>query len=79
MSAKLSGLFESSILVFLLSAALTSSVAADKGKPMLSLEEIVGLRSVSGAWISPDADLIAYLLSVPRVVYRDADGPAAGG
>jgi dipeptidyl aminopeptidase/acylaminoacyl peptidase len=76
MSAKLSGLFESSILVFLLSAALTSSVAADKGKPMLSLEEIVGLRSVSGAWISPDADLIAYLLSVPRVVYRDADGPA---
>jgi dipeptidyl aminopeptidase/acylaminoacyl peptidase len=76
MSTKLSGFFESALLVLILTVSLAASTRADEDKSMLSLEEIVGLRSVSGAWISPDADLIAYVLSVPRAVYEDEDGPA---
>ena len=43
-----------------------TAVAADSG---LSLEEIVNLRAVSKAVLSPDGDAVAYLLSVPRALY----------
>ena len=40
----------------------------------LTLEEIVSLKRVSNALMSPDGDRIAYLLSVPRTLYVDDDG-----
>ncbi|HMB73438.1 MAG TPA: S9 family peptidase [Gammaproteobacteria bacterium] len=43
------------------------------GQP-LSLAEIVQLRTVSSARLSPDGERIAYLLSVPREPYVDDDG-----
>jgi len=42
----------------------------------LSLEEIVSLQRVTDAAMSPAGDRIAYLRSVPRTLYVDADGPA---
>jgi dipeptidyl aminopeptidase/acylaminoacyl peptidase len=51
-----------------------SLIAADK--PALSLEETVGLKTASGALLSPNGDAVAYLLSVPRTLYKDADGSA---
>ena len=48
-----------------------TAFAADSG---LSLEEIVNLRTVSKAVLSPDGDAVAYLLSVPRELYKDEDG-----
>ncbi|MEM8816885.1 MAG: S9 family peptidase [Pseudomonadota bacterium] len=44
--------------------------------PALSLEEIVGLERVTAVQMSPAGDRIAYLKSVPRTVYVEADGPA---
>ncbi len=49
------------------------AVAAEEG---LTLEETVGLRTASGALMSPNGDAIAYILSVPRTLYEDSDGPA---
>ena len=51
------------------------SLAADE-LPALSLEETIGLKSASGAVMSPNGDAIAYLLSVPRTLYEDKDGSA---
>jgi dipeptidyl aminopeptidase/acylaminoacyl peptidase len=76
MSARFSGVFGSALSVLFLFISLSTSVAADEEKAMLSLEEIVALRIVTGAWLSPNADLIAYVLSVPRALYEDEDGPA---
>src|SRR5690606_12497026 len=42
----------------------------------LTLEEIVTLRRVAAAELSPDGERIAYLLQVPRVPYVDEGGPA---
>ena len=42
----------------------------------LTLEEIVGLKRVTSAAMSPAGDRIAYLKSVPRELYVDANGPA---
>jgi len=44
--------------------------------PALSLEETVTLKQVTNAIISPNGNAIAYLLSVPRTLYKDEDGPA---
>lgn len=57
-------------------AALLVGLTAHAQDTYLSLEEIVALRSVSSAHISPDGEHIAYTLSVPREIYEDADGPA---
>lgn len=54
-------------------AALLYSAAAAALTP-LSLEETVTLRRVTAAMLSPDGERIAYLLSVPRELYKDADG-----
>lgn len=42
----------------------------------LSLEEIVMLKRVKSVRMSPNGDAIAYLLSVPRALYKDDDGEA---
>ena len=42
----------------------------------LSLEEIVSLKQVTSVHMSPNGDQIAYLLSVPRALYKDDDGAA---
>ena len=48
-----------------------SGLAADPG---LTLQETVNLRTVSKATLSPNGDAVAYLLSVPRELYKDDDG-----
>ena len=40
----------------------------------LSIEDIIALKRVSTIQMSPNGDQVAYLLSVPREVYKDADG-----
>ena len=42
----------------------------------LSLEEIVSLKHVTSVHMSPNGAQIAYLLSVPRALYKDDDGVA---
>ena len=42
----------------------------------LTIEEIVGLKRVTSVAMSPAGDRIAYLKSVPRELYVDANGPA---
>lgn len=45
-------------------------------KPPLSIQETVMLKRVSAVTLSPDGSQIAYLLSVPRALYQDDDGPS---
>jgi hypothetical protein len=40
----------------------------------LTLEDVAALRSVTSVRISPDGDRIAYLLMVPRELYKEDDG-----
>ncbi len=40
----------------------------------LSLEDIVSLKRVTSIRMSPDGEQIAYLLSVPREIYKEDDG-----
>lgn len=40
----------------------------------LSLKDVVSLKRVAAAYLSPDGEQIAYLLSVPRQLYKDDDG-----
>jgi len=61
-------------LALLLSLFLCATALADEQG--LTLEETVGLKTASNALISPNGDAIAYILSVPRTPYIDADGPA---
>ena len=49
--------------------------ASGQGEP-LTLEDIVTLRSVVSAQLSPGGEHIAYVLSVPRIPYVDDDGSA---
>lgn len=58
-------------------AALTALVAAGTlaARPMTS-EDLVRLKEVESAVVSPDGSRIAYRLEVPRVPFRDEDGPA---
>jgi len=57
------------LLTFLASLQIAHAQAA-----ALSLEEIVSLKQVTGVYMSPKGDQIAYLLSVPREIYKDDDG-----
>ena len=56
--------------------ALVASTSALADDPGLSLEETVGLKTASNALMSPNGDAVAYILSVPRQPYVDADGSA---
>ena len=68
--------FASRDLAFLLSAAAAFVAAASAAADPLTVEEIVTLRSVVTAELSPDGERIAYVLQVPRRPYVDDDGPA---
>ena len=61
------------LYIFLLTV-LVSVHNAHAQSGSLSLEEIVSLKQVSGVYMSPEGDQIAYLLSVPREIYKDDDG-----
>jgi hypothetical protein len=41
----------------------------------LTLEEVNSLRQVTAVRMSPAGERIAYLLQVPREIYKDPDGP----
>ena len=65
------------LTLLLLSAAVIlagGSTVWAASRTALSLEDIVGLKSVSKVALSPGGDAVAYLLSVPRDPYRDEDG-----
>ena len=64
----------SHILNFLLLAILATAQLAHAQFDALSLEEIVSLNRVTGIYMSPKGDQIAYLLSVPREIYKDDNG-----
>ena len=58
----------------MLLAALAVPQMANAQSEPLSLEEVVALKVVTDVRMSPKGDEIAYLLSVPRELYKDADG-----
>ena len=58
-------------LVFMLFASQAIAQA-----PYLSLEDVVAMKRVTSASISPDNRFVAYTVSVPREVYKDKDGGA---
>ncbi|MGB5256462.1 MAG: S9 family peptidase [Woeseiaceae bacterium] len=60
--------------VLLLLASLVLGQPAMAESTGLSLEEVVGLKRVATAHLSPKGDQIAYLLSVPRQLYKHDDG-----
>ena len=41
----------------------------------LTLEDVSSLRQVTNVRMSPSGEQVAYLLQVPREIYKDADGP----
>ena len=59
--------------LLLLAVLAIPQMASGQSKP-LSLEEVVSLKVVTEARMSPKGDEIAYLLSVPRAIYKDDDG-----
>jgi len=62
------------LLYFIPLTLLASLQISHAQSTALSLEEIVSLKQVSGVYMSPKGDQIAYLLSVPREIYKDDDG-----
>jgi dipeptidyl aminopeptidase/acylaminoacyl peptidase len=65
------------LLCSLFSVWHLSAWAADEpADNFLTLDEIVSLKTVTNAKISPNGDAIAYLLSIPRKLYEDIDGKA---
>jgi len=65
---------QSQLLYVLLLAIFAFLPLAHAQSGALSLEEIVSLKQVTGIYMSPEGDQIAYLLSVPREIYKDDDG-----
>ena len=64
------------ILFGMASIPFVQAKVDDSSPASLSLEEIVTLKRVKSALMSPNGDAIAYLLSVPRTLYEDDDGDA---
>ena len=62
-------------LIFALILLGGMDMAAGQNEP-LTLDEIVTLKTVVSATLSPSGEHIAYVLSVPRVPYVDDDGGA---
>jgi hypothetical protein len=54
---------------------LVSIVPTVHAAPM-TLEDVGSLKQVTTVRMSPAADRIAYLLQVPREIYKDLDGSA---
>jgi len=67
-------LFLSAALLCAIFLPLVSHSADATRLQTLSLEEIVSLKHVSRALLSPNGDAIAYLLTVPRTLYEDDGG-----
>ena len=66
-----------STLILCMALLPLEEAIADQSVPTaLTLEEIVSLKRVRTAHMSPNDDAIAYLLSVPRTLYEDEDGEA---
>ena len=61
------------LYLFLLTS-LVLAQTANAQSDALSLEEVVSLKRVTGVYMNPKGDQIAYLLSVPRKLYKDDDG-----
>jgi len=59
------------LIVFL--ALAIPCIAHGQTEP-LSLEEVASLKVVTEARMSPNGNEVAYLLSVPREIYKDEDG-----
>ncbi|WP_163931905.1 S9 family peptidase [Paraferrimonas sp. SM1919] len=53
---------------------LSSVVVASEKQNVISAEEIVALKQVSSAQVSPDGDHVAFTRSVPRTIYKDKNG-----
>jgi len=56
--------------ILLLVVVLSHSASAAP----LSIEDIIALKRVSSIQMSPNGDQVAYLLSIPREIYKDDDG-----
>lgn len=63
-------------LCLLLLALLWISARSIAAERLFGLPDLIGLRSVVSAKISPDGGLVAYVLAVPRHPLQDEDGPA---
>ncbi len=59
-----------------LACALLLATGASAATGGMTLEQVAQTRAVTQAQISPDGGSIAYLLSVPRTLGVDPDGPA---
>ncbi len=55
--------------------AFCPGVGAEE-KHVWTLEHVAALRSVSEAAMAPDGSAVAFVLQVPRIPYKDEDGPA---
>ena len=64
--------FRTPYLILLTSLVLAQTANAQSDA--LSLEDVVSLKRVTGVYMNPKGDQIAYLLSVPRELYKDDDG-----
>lgn len=62
--------------VLLILASLAIAAVANAQDGYLTAEDVVSLKRVTSVRINAAGDRIAYLLSVPRKVYKDDDGPA---
>ncbi len=62
-------------LILSILVCVATSISLAQEEP-LTLEDIVTLRQVAGARISPDGNRIAYILEIPRTPYVDDDGGA---
>ncbi len=54
---------------------MPSSAQGDES-PTFDFHHVAGLRQVSAAVIAPDGDRIAFVVSVPRDLHQDDDGPS---
>lgn len=63
------------LLVTMIAAVLAAYAPAAFSAPPLTLEDMLALKRVTAAEMSPAGDRIAYLRQVPRTLYEDEDGP----
>ena len=63
-------------LVSLATLVVLASLSSPLQAAPLTLEDVNSLRQVTNARMSPSGEQVAYLLQVPREIYKDADGPA---
>ena len=68
-------LFQALLVPFLLAVC---APAPGQGQEIFTPKHLAKLRSVSEAKISPDGKRVAYVLSVPRKLLKEKDGPAWG-